>query len=186
MVKLCYTTSNSDGCFVIGPSLHTDRVCSWPSGREFVEVYVSSVANPYTFFVQILTSMSLRLDEVVKSMSQYYATERQVRIHITLLRQKLVSMLQGYAIERQMGILQYHATEIQVREHLKYYVTVLRQGKTGKTCNNTMLQYNRLANMKQYLYYATESSQSTMPWNCLQTMHVRDRLKNMEQGYATL
>lgn len=60
-----------------GPSLHTDQVCSWPSGREFVEVYVSSVANPHTFFVQILTSMSLRLDEVVKSMSQYYATERQ-------------------------------------------------------------------------------------------------------------
>uniref|UniRef100_K1PDT6 Tudor and KH domain-containing protein n=1 Tax=Magallana gigas TaxID=29159 RepID=K1PDT6_MAGGI len=60
-----------------GPSLHTDKVCSWPSGREFVEVYVSSVANPHTFFVQILTSMSLRLDEVVKSMSQYYATERQ-------------------------------------------------------------------------------------------------------------
>lgn len=139
MVKLCYTTSNSDGCFVIGPSLHTDRVCSWPSGREFVEVYVSSVANPHTFFVQILTSMSLRLDEVVKSMSQYYATERQVRKHITVLRQKLVSMLQGYAIERWMGILQYHATEIQVREHLKQYVTVLRQGKTGKTYNSTIL-----------------------------------------------
>lgn len=61
-----------------GPSLHTDKVCTWPcTGREFVEVYVSSVANPHTFFVQILTSSSLRLDEVVKSMSQYYATERQ-------------------------------------------------------------------------------------------------------------
>lgn len=103
MVKLCYTTSNSGWCFVTGPSLHTDKVCSWPSGREFVEVYVSSVANPQTFFVQILTSMSLRLDEIVKSMSQYYATERQVRIHITVLRQKLVSMLQGYATEKYQG-----------------------------------------------------------------------------------
>ena len=52
---------------------------SWPEGRDFVEVYVSSVANPDTFFVQILTSMSLQLDEVVKEMSQYYCKEREVR-----------------------------------------------------------------------------------------------------------
>ena len=44
-----------------------------------MEVYVSSVANPDTFFVQILTSMSLQLDEVVKEMSQYYSKEREVR-----------------------------------------------------------------------------------------------------------
>ena len=55
------------------------RLSSWPKGRDFVEVYVSSVANPDTFFVQILTSMSLQLDEVVKGMSQYYYKEREVR-----------------------------------------------------------------------------------------------------------
>ena len=55
------------------------RLSSWPEGRDFVEVYVSSVANPDTFFVQILTSMSLQLDEVVKEMSQYYSKEREVK-----------------------------------------------------------------------------------------------------------
>ena len=61
------------------PSAPVHRLSSWPEGRDFVEVYVSSVANPDTFFVQILTSMSLQLDEVVKEMSQYYCKEREVR-----------------------------------------------------------------------------------------------------------
>ncbi|XP_062589324.1 tudor and KH domain-containing protein homolog [Saccostrea cucullata] len=60
------------------PTHHTENTCSWPSGREYVEVYVSSVANPSTFFVQILTSMSIQLDEMVKDMSQYYSKEREV------------------------------------------------------------------------------------------------------------
>ncbi|XP_056002323.1 tudor and KH domain-containing protein homolog isoform X2 [Ostrea edulis] len=59
------------------PSLHQQNVASWPSGRSFVEVYVSSVANPSTFFVQILTSKSMELDEIVKDMSQYYSKERE-------------------------------------------------------------------------------------------------------------
>lgn len=144
MVKLCYTTSDTDRYFVTGPSLHTDKVCSWPSGREFVEVYVSSVANPHTFFVQILTSMSLRLDEVVKSMSQYYATERQVRKHITALR------------HIKTGEKTYNSTTTKIGEYvtglchrkMDGYIAVPRHRNTGKRtlkilCHSTPLGDDR-------------------------------------------
>ena len=51
------------------------RVYPWPQGREYVEVYVSSVANPSTFWVQILSSMAVQLDELVSKMTMYYSME---------------------------------------------------------------------------------------------------------------
>lgn len=94
-----------------------------------MEVYVSSVANPHTFFVQILTSMSLRLDEVVKSMSQYYVTERQVRKPITVLQQRKNGEYVTVLCRRKTGEKTYHNTTTKKNDE---YVTVLRHRKIGE------------------------------------------------------
>ena len=45
----------------------------WPENKEYVEVYVSAVANPGIFWVQIVSSMALKLDELTTDMSRHYA-----------------------------------------------------------------------------------------------------------------
>lgn len=47
----------------------------WPDGKEFVEVYVSAVASPSNFWIQVLTSMAVQLDELVSSMTSLYSSE---------------------------------------------------------------------------------------------------------------
>lgn len=44
----------------------------WPENKEYVEVYVSAVANPGIFWVQIVSSMALKLDELTADMSRHY------------------------------------------------------------------------------------------------------------------
>ena len=44
---------------------------------EFVEVYVSAVASPGTFWVQIISSMALQLDEMTGEMSREYSEGRE-------------------------------------------------------------------------------------------------------------
>ncbi|KAK3095253.1 hypothetical protein FSP39_012233 [Pinctada imbricata] len=56
----------------------------WPSGREYVEVYVSSVANPSTFWVQILSSNSVQLDELVAQMTLFYSSEDEQNLPDTV------------------------------------------------------------------------------------------------------
>lgn len=48
---------------------------NWPEGKEYVEVYVSAVASPSNFWIQILTSMAVQLDELVSSMASLYSSE---------------------------------------------------------------------------------------------------------------
>ncbi|XP_052097601.1 tudor and KH domain-containing protein-like [Mytilus californianus] len=57
-------------------------VRGWPEGRDYIEVYVSAVANPGLFWVQILSSMSVELDNLVDRITSFYTTE----------------MLQGYNV----------------------------------------------------------------------------------------
>ena len=49
------------------------RPTPWPRNKEYVEVYVSAVANPGIFWVQIVSSMALQLDEMTTKMSRHYS-----------------------------------------------------------------------------------------------------------------
>lgn len=127
MVKFCYIILDIDRYFVIGFLLYIDKVCFWFLGREFVEVYVFSVVNFYIFFVQILIFMLFRLDEVVKSMLQYYVIERQVRKYIIVLRY------------RKIGEKIYNSITIKIGEYviglcyrkMDGYIVVLRYRNIG-------------------------------------------------------
>ncbi|XP_063437862.1 tudor and KH domain-containing protein-like [Mytilus trossulus] len=50
-------------------------VRGWPAGRDYIEVYVSAVANPGLFWVQILSSMSVELDNLVDRITSFYTSE---------------------------------------------------------------------------------------------------------------
>ena len=46
-----------------------------PAVPGFVEVYVSAVAHPGVFWVQKVSAMGLRLDELVQQMSRFYDSQ---------------------------------------------------------------------------------------------------------------
>ncbi|XP_033725770.1 tudor and KH domain-containing protein-like [Pecten maximus] len=50
------------------------HVKEWPK-QEYVEVYVSSVADPHHFWVQIISTNAIHLDELVHRMSGLYNTD---------------------------------------------------------------------------------------------------------------
>lgn len=50
---------------------------TFPKGKPFVEVYVSAIANPDNFWVQIIGSMALQLDTLSGQMNQFYEQEGQ-------------------------------------------------------------------------------------------------------------
>ncbi|CAC5358111.1 TDRKH [Mytilus coruscus] len=50
-------------------------VRGWPEGRDYVEVYVSAVANPGLFWVQIVSTMSVELDNLVDRITSFYTSE---------------------------------------------------------------------------------------------------------------
>ncbi|XP_076081099.1 tudor and KH domain-containing protein-like [Mytilus galloprovincialis] len=56
------------------PTVHP-AVRGWPTGRDYIEVYVSAVANPGLFWVQILSSMSVELDNLVDRITSFYTSE---------------------------------------------------------------------------------------------------------------
>ncbi|VDI17447.1 tudor domain-containing protein 2 [Mytilus galloprovincialis] len=56
------------------PQVHP-AVRGWPAGRDYIEVYVSAVANPGLFWVQILSSMSVELDNLVDRITSFYTSE---------------------------------------------------------------------------------------------------------------
>ncbi|OPL20664.1 hypothetical protein AM593_03382, partial [Mytilus galloprovincialis] len=58
------------------PQVHP-AVRGWPAGRDYIEVYVSAVANPGLFWVQILSSMSVELDNLVDRITSFYTSEMQ-------------------------------------------------------------------------------------------------------------
>ena len=60
-----------------GDTIVTLSAIPWPKNKEFVEVYVSAVANPGTFWVQIISSMALQLDEMTAKMSREYSEGRE-------------------------------------------------------------------------------------------------------------
>ena len=45
---------------------------TFPKGVEFVEVFVSAIANPDHFWIQVITSMALELDRLSESMTHFY------------------------------------------------------------------------------------------------------------------
>ena len=49
----------------------------WPENKDYVEVYVSAVANPGIFWVQIVSSLALQLDELTDTMSRHYSDHRE-------------------------------------------------------------------------------------------------------------
>ena len=55
----------------------TLRPTPWPRNKEYVEVYVSAVANPGIFWVQIVSSMALQLDEMTSRMSRHYSEVKE-------------------------------------------------------------------------------------------------------------
>ncbi|XP_063438274.1 tudor and KH domain-containing protein-like isoform X1 [Mytilus trossulus] len=56
------------------PQVHP-AVRGWPAGRDYIEVYVSAVANPGLFWVQVLSSMSVELDNLVDRITSFYTSE---------------------------------------------------------------------------------------------------------------
>lgn len=50
-------------------------VRGWPEGRDYIEVYVSAVANPGLFWVQPLSSTSVDLDNLVDRITSLYTSE---------------------------------------------------------------------------------------------------------------
>ncbi|OWF36372.1 tudor and KH domain-containing protein-like [Mizuhopecten yessoensis] len=52
----------------------TTHVKEWPN-KEYIEVYVSSVADPQHFWVQIISTNAIHLDELVQRMSSLYNTD---------------------------------------------------------------------------------------------------------------
>lgn len=56
------------------PVTITTNIMGWP-GTEYVEVYISSVADPHHFWVQLVTSMALQLDELVQNMTSLYNSD---------------------------------------------------------------------------------------------------------------
>jgi hypothetical protein len=51
----------------------------FPKGRDFVEVYVSAIATPGHFWVQVIGAMALELDKLSDTMTRFYNSEGQVR-----------------------------------------------------------------------------------------------------------
>lgn len=45
---------------------------TFPTDKPYVEVYVSAIADPDHFWVQIINSMALELDKLSEQMTQYY------------------------------------------------------------------------------------------------------------------
>ena len=50
-------------------------VRGWPEGRDYIEVYVSAVANPGLFWIQPLSSTSADLDDLVDRITSLYTSE---------------------------------------------------------------------------------------------------------------
>lgn len=51
---------------------------TFPSEKQYVEVYVSAIANPDNFWIQLIGSMALQLDQLSEQMTQYYESCGQV------------------------------------------------------------------------------------------------------------
>ncbi|XP_069102961.1 tudor and KH domain-containing protein-like [Argopecten irradians] len=66
-------TNDQDGISRNVVSMGTN-VKEWPK-QEYVEVYVSSVADPHHFWVQIISTNAIHLDELVHRMSSLYNTD---------------------------------------------------------------------------------------------------------------
>ncbi|KAK3593506.1 hypothetical protein CHS0354_037029 [Potamilus streckersoni] len=83
--KAQYTTDSNDSLkleSLISANEFWDRPTSeqtvlaevqWPAYKEYVEVYVSAVANPGIFWVQLVASASLQLDKLTEEMSAFYS-----------------------------------------------------------------------------------------------------------------
>lgn len=63
------SVANSNGTLV------HPAVRGWPEGRDYIEVYVSAVANPGLFWVQPLSSTSVDLDNLVDRITSLYTSE---------------------------------------------------------------------------------------------------------------
>ncbi|KAJ8298883.1 hypothetical protein KUTeg_022943 [Tegillarca granosa] len=72
-----FVPSRALGRIIESAATQSDTVggFNWPEGKEYVEVYVSAVASPSNFWIQILTSMAVQLDELVSSMASMYSSE---------------------------------------------------------------------------------------------------------------
>jgi hypothetical protein len=63
------SVANSNGTLV------HPAVRGWPEGRDYIEVYVSAVANPGLFWIQPLSSTSVDLDDLVDRITSLYTSE---------------------------------------------------------------------------------------------------------------
>ena len=52
----------------------------FPKTRPFVEVYVSAIADPGMFWVQVVNHMALKLDELSVEMTRYFQNDGQVGV----------------------------------------------------------------------------------------------------------
>ncbi|KAH3753334.1 tudor and KH domain-containing protein-like [Dreissena polymorpha] len=50
------------------------RTMSLPKGPEYLEVYVSAIAHPGAFWVQLIGSTAVKLDQLSESMTRFYET----------------------------------------------------------------------------------------------------------------
>lgn len=66
--------AQGDSGITSAPEIHP-AVRGWPEGKDFIEVYVSAVANPGLFWVQPLSSMSVELDRLVDRLTSLYTSE---------------------------------------------------------------------------------------------------------------
>ena len=54
------------------------KAMALPKGPEYQEVYVSAIAHPGAFWVQLIGSTAVKLDQLSESMTRFYETAGKV------------------------------------------------------------------------------------------------------------
>ncbi|XP_060582030.1 tudor and KH domain-containing protein-like [Ruditapes philippinarum] len=63
----------------------------FPKGRDFVEVYVSAIATPGHFWVQVIGAMALELDKLSDTMTRFYNSEGQKQLLPSVVKGDIVA-----------------------------------------------------------------------------------------------
>ena len=87
------SVANSNGTLV------HPAVRGWPEGRDYIEVYVSAVANPGLFWIQPLSSTSVDLDDLVDRITSLYTSEMSKVCYLPLYIRYVKELLSPLHIE---------------------------------------------------------------------------------------
>jgi len=85
------SVANSNGTLV------HPAVRGWPEGRDYIEVYVSAVANPGLFWVQPLSSTSVDLDNLVDRITSLYTSEMSKVCYLPLHIRDVKGLLSAFS-----------------------------------------------------------------------------------------